>query len=138
MLEARYGRMMAIRHILVWCVLALALASGPATAVAAAKPEVGLPRTIVTSIGETKGLRLMSNDRKQWHWFWLRKPKASIALALPPQMLPENDEAVNGLAGRTSIYVTGRSAGTTSGLLGYFTADKQRLLKTVLIRVTVT
>jgi len=128
---------MVIRHMLACSALALVLASSANTAMAAAKPEVGLPRTIVTTVGETKGLRLMSNDRKQWHWFWLRKPKASIALALPPQMLPENDEAVNGLAGRTSIYVTGRSAGTTSGLLGYFTADKQRLLKTVFIRITV-
>ena len=128
---------MAIRHLLAWCVLALALAGGPATAMAAAKPEVGLPRTIEADVGETKGLRLMSNDLKRWHWVWIRKPKASIALALPPQMLPENDEAVNGLSGRTSIYVTGRSAGTTSGLLGYYKADKVTLMKTVVVRITV-
>jgi hypothetical protein len=79
----------------------------------------------------------MSNDLKRWHWAWIRKPKASIALALPPQMLPENDEAVNGLSGRTSIYVTGRSAGTTSGLLGYYKADKVTLMKTVVVRITV-
>ena len=130
--------MMVIRHMLAWCVLMLALSSGPATAMAAAKPEVGLPRTIEAQVGETKGLRLMSNDRKHLHWFWLRKPKAAIALALPTEMLPENDEAVNGLSGRTGVYVTGRSTGTTSALLGYFTADKQRLLKTVFVRITVT
>jgi len=112
-------------------------ALGAAPAIADAKPTVGMPRTIVTTVGETKGLRLISNDLKHLHWFWLRKPKASIALALPTEMLPENDEAVNGLSGRTGVYVTGRSAGTTSAMLGYFTADKQRLLKTVLIRITV-
>ena len=52
-------------------------------------------------------------------------------------MLPENDAAVNGLSGRPSIYVTGRSAGTTSGLLGYYKADKVTLMKTVVVRITV-
>jgi hypothetical protein len=128
---------MAIQHTLAWCVLALALTVGPATAMATGKPEIGLPRTIDAQVGETKGLRLMSNDRKHLHWFWLRKPKAAIALALPTEMLPENDEAVNGLSGRTGVYVTGRSTGTTSALLGYFTADKQRLLKTVVLHITI-
>ncbi len=120
---------MAIRHLLAWCVLALALAGGPATAMAAAKPEVGLPRTIEADVGETKGLRLMSNDRKGWHWVWLRKPRAAIAIALPLQKLPENDEAVNGLAGRTSVYITGRGRGQTSALLGYYSANGRHCLR---------
>jgi hypothetical protein len=128
---------MAIRHLLAWCVLALALAGGPATAMAAAKPEVGLPRTIEADVGETKGLRLMSNDRKGWHWVWLRKPRAAIAIALPLQKLPENDEAVNGLAGRTSVYITGRGRGQTSALLGYYSANGKTLFKTVVLRVTI-
>ena len=63
---------------LAWCVLALALVGGPATALAAAKPEVGLPRTLEADVGETKGLRLMSNDLKRWHWVWL--PRSATAL----------------------------------------------------------
>ena len=128
---------MVIRHLLAWCVLALALAGGPATALAAAKPEVGLPRTLEADVGETKGLRLMSNDLKRWHWVWLRKPRAAIAIALPLQKLPENDEAVNGLAGRTSVYITGRGRGKTSALLGYYSANGRTLLKTVVLRITV-
>ena len=137
MLGARYRRTMVIRHKLTWCVLALALASGPATALAATKPEVGLPRTIEAEVGETKGLRLMSNDLKRWHWVWLRKPRAAIAIALPLQKLPENDEAVNGLAGRTSVYITGRGRGKTSALLGYYSANGRTLFKTVVLHITV-
>lgn len=128
---------MVIRKMLAWCVLVVVLTSGPATAMAAAKPEIGLPRTIEAAVGETKGLRLMSNDLKRWHWVWLRKPRAAIATALPLQKLPENDEAVNGLAGRTSVYITGRGRGQTSALLGYYSANGQTLFKTVVLRITI-
>ena len=104
---------------------------------AAARPEVGMPREIVTGVGEEDGIRLMSNAAKRWHWTWLRRPDATIVRADPPQMLPENDEAVNGLSGRTSVTVTGRRPGTTSGVVGYWNADESRLLKTVRIRIVV-
>ena len=126
-----------LRLMFTWCVVALALTGGPAAALAAAKPEIGLPRTIEANVGETKGLRLMSNDLKRWHWVWLRKPRAAIAIALPLQKLPENDEAVNGLAGRTSVYITGRGRGKSSALLGYYSANGRTLLKTVVLHITV-
>lgn len=129
--------MIMLRLMFTWCVVALALTGGPAAALAAAKPEIGLPRTIEANVGETKGLRLMSNDLKRWHWVWLRKPRAAIAIALPLQKLPENDEAVNGLAGRTSVYITGRGRGKSSALLGYYSANGRTLLKTVVLHITV-
>lgn len=79
----------------------------------------------------------MSNDLKRWHWVWLRKPRAAIATASPLQKLPENDEAVNGLSGRTSVYITGRARGQTSALLGYYSANQRTLFKTVVLRNTI-
>ena len=104
---------------------------------ALARPEVGTPRTITVDVGENSGLRLKSDDRRGWHWFWLKKPDASIARPDPPQMLPENDEAVNGLSGRTSVTVTGVKRGVTRGTVGYYNADRTRLLQTVRITITV-
>ncbi len=125
---------MVPRSALVVTVLAAAAALAPTTQ---ARPEVGMPREIVTGVGEQDGIRLMSNAAKRWHWTWLRRPSARIVRADPPQMLPENDEAVNGLSGRTSVTVTGRRPGTTSGVVGYWNADESRLLKTVRIRIVV-
>ena len=119
-----------------FAIAVLALAAALPTA-AMARPEVGMPREIVTGVGEQDGIRLMSNAAKRWHWTWLRRPDATIVRADPPQMLPENDEAVNGLSGRTSVTVTGRKPGTTSGVVGYWNADESRLLKTVRIRIVV-
>lgn len=116
---------------------ALLAALGAMPAAAMARPEVGMPREIVTGVGEQDGIRLMSNAAKRWHWTWLRRPDAAIVRSDPPQMLPENDEAVNGLSGRTSVTVTGRRPGTTSGVVGYWNADESRLLKTVRIRIVV-
>ena len=113
------------------------LVIGIGASVAAAKPQVGAPREITTAIGEQKGIRLLSNDVKNWHWVWLRKPSAAIARAWPLERLPENDEAVNGLSGRTGVYVTGRAPGTTSALLGYTSADESKLFKTVVLHITV-
>lgn len=107
-------------------------------AVASAKTEIGPPREIATTVGEAKSLRLMSNAAKDLHWVWLRKPNSAIAKPYPPEMLPENDEAVNGLSGRTAITVRGVKPGTTSAKLGYFTRDGKTLLKTVVVRVIVT
>lgn len=104
---------------------------------AAAKPEVGMPREIAVDVGENGGIRLLSDDRRGWHWYWLRRPDARIARPDPPQMLPENDEAVNGLSGRTSVTVTGVRAGVTSGVVGYWNRDRTRLMKTVRIRIVV-
>lgn len=104
---------------------------------AAAKPAVGAPRAITTEVGEQKGIRLLSNDAKGWHWVWLRKPSARVVIAHPTQRLPENDEAVNGLSGRTGVYVTGRVSGRTSALLGYVSADGSKVFKTVALRIVV-
>ena len=114
--------------------LLILLALAPA---ALARPVVGMPREINVSVGEDDGLRLKSDDRRGWHWFWLKKPDASIARPDPPQMLPENDEAVNGLSGRTSVTVTGIRPGVTHGTVGYFNRDHTRLMKTVRITITV-
>jgi hypothetical protein len=111
------------------------LACGASTA--AAKPAVGTPRAIETAVGEQKGIRLLSNDAKGWHWTWLRKPSARIVVAHPTQRMPENDEAVNGLSGRTGVFVTGRVPGTTSALLGYVSADGSKVFKTVTLRIVV-
>jgi hypothetical protein len=113
------------------------LVIGIGASVATAKPQVGMPREIATSVGEQKGIRLLANDRKNWHWVWLRRPSSKIVIVHPPERMPENDEAVNGLSGRTGVFVTGRTPGSTSGLLGYFSADESRLLKTVTLRITV-
>jgi hypothetical protein len=113
------------------------VAVGIAATSALAKPAVGAPRTIATHVGEQKGIRLLSNDARNWHWVWLRKPNAKISLALPLERLPENDEAVNGLSGRTGVYVTGRAPGTTTALLGYTSADESKLFKTVVLHITV-
>jgi hypothetical protein len=113
------------------------LVIGFGASVATAKPQVGMPREIATSVGEQKGIRLLANDRKNWHWVWLRRPSSKIVIVHPPERMPENDEAVNGLSGRTGVFVTGRTPGSTSGLLGYFSADESRLLKTVTLRITV-
>jgi hypothetical protein len=120
-------------HSALIAVLALGLAAGAAHG----KPAIGAPRSIDTSVGEQKGIRLLSNDARSWHWVWLRRPKSTIAQALPLERLPENDEAVNGLSGRTGVYVTGRSPGTTTALLGYMNADESKLFKTVVLHVTV-
>ena len=95
------------------------------------------PREITVDVGERDGIRLLSNDRKGWHWYWLRRPDARIAKPDPPQMLPENDEAVNGLSGRTSVTVLGVRPGVTSGTVGYWNANRTRLFKTVRIRIVV-
>jgi hypothetical protein len=113
------------------------LVIGIGASVATDKPQVGMPREIATSVGEQKGIRLLANDRKNWHWVWLRRPSSKIVIVHPPERMPENDEAVNGLSGRTGVFVTGRTPGSTSGLLGYFSADESRLLKTVTLRITV-
>jgi hypothetical protein len=113
------------------------LVIGIGASVATAKPQVGMPREIATSVGEQKGIRLLANDRKNWHWVWLRRPSSKIVIVHPPERMPENDEAVNGLSGRTGVFVTGRTPGSTPGLLGYFSADESRLLKTVTLRITV-
>ena len=110
---------------------------GIGASTATAKPQVGTPREIATSVGEQKGIRLLANDRKNWHWVWLRRPSSKIVIAHPTQRMPENDEAVNGLSGRTGVFVTGRAPGTTSGVLGYYSADESRLIKTVTLRITV-
>jgi hypothetical protein len=102
-----------------------------------AKPTVGAPRTLDTAVGEQKGIRLLSDDARGRHWIWLRQPSRRIVVAHVPQRLPENEEAVNGLPGRTGVYVTGRRVGTTTGLLGYVSRDGSRLLKTVLLRIVV-
>ena len=44
---------------------------------------------------------------------------------------------MNGLSGRTGVYVTGRAPGTTSALLGYTSADESKLFKTVVLHITV-
>lgn len=126
---------MSPRLIIIGLVVALSLTVG--SSLASAKPETGAPRELETSIGEQKGIRLLTNDRRNWHWVWLRRPSSKIVVVHAPQRLPENDEAVNGLSGRTGVYVTGRAPGSTSGLLGYYTADESRLLKTVVLRITV-
>ena len=118
-------------------VLIAMLVLGIGASVATAKPQVGMPREIETSIGEQKGIRLLANDRKGWHWVWLRRPSSKIVIAHPTQRMPENDEAVNGLSGRTGAFVTGRAPGSTSGLLGYVSADASKLFKTVVLRITV-
>ena len=110
---------------------------GVSASIATAKPAVGAPREIATSVGEQKGIRLLTNDRRNWHWVWLRRPNATIVVAHAPERLPENEEAVNGLSGRTGVFVTGRSPGTTSGVLGYYSADESKLFKTVTLRITV-
>ena len=110
---------------------------GIGASTATAKPQVGTPREIATSVGEQKGIRLLANDRKNWHWVWLRRPSSKIVIAHPTQRMPENDEAVNGLSGRTGVFVTGRAPGSTSGVLGYYSADESRLIKTVTLRITV-
>ena len=114
--------------------LLILLALAPA---ALARPEVDTPREIAVDVGENGGLRLKSDDRRGGHWFWLKKPDASIARPDPPQMLPENDEAVNGVSGRTSVTVTGVKRGVTSGTVGYWNATHTRLMKTVRITITV-
>ncbi|MEI6689674.1 MAG: hypothetical protein WCN97_10005 [Thermoleophilia bacterium] len=113
------------------------LATGIGAATATAKPAVGVPREIVTKVGEQKGIRLLTNDRRNWHWVWVRRPSSKIVVAHAPERLPENEEAVNGLAGRTGIFVTGRSPGSTSGVVGYYSADESKLFKTVTLRITV-
>ena len=113
------------------------LVIGVGTTTATAKPQVGMPREIATSVGEQKGIRLLANDRKNWHWVWLRRPSSKIVIAHPTQRMPENDEAVNGLSGRTGVFVTGRAPGSTSGVLGYYSGDESRLIKTVTLRITV-
>jgi hypothetical protein len=113
------------------------LVIGIGASVATAKPQVGMPREIATSVGEQKGIRLLANDRKNWHWVWLRRPSSKIVIVHPPERMPENDEAVNGLSGRTGVFVTGRTPGSTSGVLGYYSADESRLFKTVTLRITV-
>ena len=110
---------------------------GIGASTATAKPQVGTPREIATSVGEQKGIRLLANDRKNWHWVWLRRPSSKIVIAHPTQRMPENDEAVNGLSGRTGVFVTGRAPGSTSGVLGYYSADESRLIKTVTLRISV-
>jgi hypothetical protein len=118
-------------------VLIALLATGIGAATATAKPAVGVPREITTNVGEQKGVRLLTNDRRNWHWVWLRRPSSKIVVAHAPERLPENEEAVNGLSGRTGVFVTGRSAGTTSGVLGYYSADESKLFKTVTLRIIV-
>ena len=113
------------------------LVIGVGTTTATAKPQVGMPREIATSVGEQKGIRLLANDRRNWHWVWLRRPSSKIVIAHPTQRMPENDEAVNGLSGRTGVFVTGRAPGSTSGVLGYYSADESRLIKTVTLRISV-
>ena len=113
----------------------LGLGAGASTV--QAKPTVGAPRTLDTEVGEQKGIRLLSDDARGRHWVWLRQPSRRIVVAHVPQRLPENEEAVNGLPGRTGVYVTGRRVGTTTGLLGYVSRDGSRLLKTVLLRIVV-
>ncbi len=131
----RYGCPMPRRLLVIGATALLLLGTG--SAMAAARPAVGAPRAITTSVGEQKGIRLLSNDRRGWHWVWLRKPSATIVVAHPLERLPENDEAVNGLAGRTGVFVTGRAPGTTAALLGYTSADESKLFKTVVLRITV-
>ncbi|MGI9117247.1 MAG: hypothetical protein ACR2JV_06395 [Gaiellales bacterium] len=117
--------------------LCLVVAVGVAAPAALAAPERGLPRTIETTVGEEGILRLMSNARKAEHWVWLRKPDARIVKINPPEQLPENDEAVNGLAGRTAISVRGRRVGTTTALIGYVTRHQKTLLRTVALTIVV-
>jgi hypothetical protein len=126
---------MRIRLLLIGLIASLALMAG--SAVASAKPEVGAPRELQTSIGEQKGIRLLTNDRLNRHWLWIKRPSSKIVVVHPPERLPENDEAVNGLSGRTGVFVTGRAAGSTSALLGYYSADESKLFKTVTLRITV-
>jgi hypothetical protein len=117
--------------------IAIAFALVAAVPTAHAEPVAATPREITVTVGERDGIRLLSNDRRRWHWYWLRKPDARIAKADPPQMLPENDEAVNGLSGRTSVTVLGVRPGVTSGTVGYWNANRTRLFKTVRIRIVV-
>ncbi|MGI9187764.1 MAG: hypothetical protein ACR2J9_09690 [Gaiellales bacterium] len=126
-----------MRRCLIPLVLTLVGVLAIGTSAANAKPEVGAPREIVTSIGEQKGIRLLTNDRRNWHWLWLRRPSSKVVVAHPPERLPENDEAVNGTSGRTGVFVTGRAPGTTSAVLGYYSADESRLLKTVALQIVV-
>jgi len=126
---------MRLRITILGLLAALAIAaSAPA---AFAKPAVGTPRTIEAKVGQEGILRLMSNALKGEHWIWLKKPKAPIAFANPPEQLPENDEAVNGLAGRTAVSVRGRRPGRTTGLIGYYTRHQRTLIKTVALTIIV-